>query len=154
MGGLVRRVANYQNVTNALGYSFRYYASQMDNNERLRLLAINGVAPTVETIRNGSYPFTVDVYMVTTDKSSANTQALIDWFLSPQGQKLVEDVGYVTREARTSQLKDGVRGDLPEQEYFPLTCRVAITLQSVDSQRTGRPCKRNASWQIRRKAKP
>ena len=103
MGGLVRRVANYQNVTNALGYSFRYYASQMDNNERLRLLAINGVAPTVETIRNGSYPFTVDVYMVTTDKPSANTQALIDWFLSPQGQKLVEDVGYVTREARTSQ---------------------------------------------------
>ncbi|GKX60043.1 PstS family phosphate ABC transporter substrate-binding protein [Leminorella grimontii] len=95
MGGLVRRVANYQNVSNALGYSFRYYASQMDKNEKLRLLSVNGVAPTVENIRNGSYPFTVDVYMVTTGKPSANTQALIDWFLSPQGQKLVEDVGYV-----------------------------------------------------------
>ena len=95
MGGLVRRVANYQNVSNALGYSFRYYASQMDKNEKLRLLAINGIAPTVENIRNGSYPFTVDVYMVTTGKPSANTQKLIDWFLSPQGQKLVEDVGYV-----------------------------------------------------------
>lgn len=95
MGGLVRRVANYQNVTNALGYSFRFYASQMDKNEKLRLLSVNGVAPTVENIRNGSYPFTVDVYMVTTGKPSANTQALIDWFLSPQGQKLVEDVGYV-----------------------------------------------------------
>ncbi len=100
MGGLVRRVANYQNLTNALGYSFRYYASQMDNLEDLRLLSVEGVAPSKENIRNGSYPFTVDVYMVTTDAPSANTQALIDWFLSPQGQKLIEDVGYVPYEAR------------------------------------------------------
>lgn len=104
MGGLVRRVANYQNVANALGYSFRYYASQMDKKEGLRLLSVNGVAPTLENIRNGSYPFTVDVYMVTLDKPSANTQALIDWFLSPQGQKLVEDVGYVAPGAIKEQV--------------------------------------------------
>lgn len=95
MGSMVRRVANYQNVTNALGYSFRYYASQMDASEKLRLLAVNGVEPSVENVRNGSYPFTTDVYMVTIGNPSANTQKLIDWFLSPQGQKLVEDVGYV-----------------------------------------------------------
>lgn len=67
----------------------------MDASEKLRLLAVNGVEPSVENVRNGSYPFTTDVYMVTIGNPSANTQKLIDWFLSPQGQKLVEDVGYV-----------------------------------------------------------
>ncbi len=95
MYGLIRRIANYQNRANSLGYTFLYYTTQMKRADDLRLLAIDGVEPTVENIRNGSYPFTVDVYMVTTGKPSANTQALIDWFLSPQGQKLVEDVGYV-----------------------------------------------------------
>ncbi|WP_140920099.1 PstS family phosphate ABC transporter substrate-binding protein [Limnobaculum xujianqingii] len=95
MGGIIRRVANYQNTTNALGYSFRYYASQMNHNDRLQLLSVNGIAPTAENIRNGSYPFSVSVYMVTARQPTANTQKLMDWFLSSQGQKLIEDVGYV-----------------------------------------------------------
>lgn len=95
MGGLIRRVADYQNTPNALGYSFRYYASRMDNREKLKLLSIDGIEPTAENIRNGSYPFTTNVYMITRPNPSENTQKLIDWFLSPQGQKLVEDVGYV-----------------------------------------------------------
>ncbi|MFV0549122.1 MAG: PstS family phosphate ABC transporter substrate-binding protein [Limnobaculum xujianqingii] len=95
MGGIIRRVANYQNTTNALGYSFRYYASQMNHNDRLQLLSVNGIAPTAENIRNGSYPFSVNVYMVTARQPTANTQKLMDWFFSSQGQKLIEDVGYV-----------------------------------------------------------
>lgn len=95
MGGLIRRVANYQNTTNALGYSFRYYASQMNHSDQLQLLSVNGIAPTPENIRNGSYPFSVNVYMITAGQPTPNTQKLMDWFLSPQGQKLVEDVGYV-----------------------------------------------------------
>ena len=42
--------------------------------------------------------------MVTIDPPSARTQALIDWFLGPQGQKLVEDVGYVPPKATKEQL--------------------------------------------------
>ncbi|MCD1124981.1 PstS family phosphate ABC transporter substrate-binding protein [Jinshanibacter sp. LJY008] len=95
MGGIIRRVANYQNTTNALGYSFRYYASQMNHNDRLQLLSVNGIAPTAENIHNGSYPFSVNVYMVTARQPGPNTQKLMDWFLSPQGQKLIEDAGYV-----------------------------------------------------------
>ncbi|MBK5145261.1 PstS family phosphate ABC transporter substrate-binding protein [Budviciaceae bacterium BWR-B9] len=95
MGGIIRRVANYQNTSNALGYSFRYYASQMNHNDQLQLLSVNNIAPTAENIRNGSYPFSVNVYMVTARQPTANTQKLMDWFLSPQGQKLTEDVGYV-----------------------------------------------------------
>ncbi len=95
MGGIARRVADYQHSPGSLGYSFRFYVSQMDRQERLRLLSVNGIAPTPENIRNGSYPFTVELYMVTVRQPSLNTQKLIDWFLSPQGQKLIADTGYV-----------------------------------------------------------
>lgn len=33
--------------------------------------------------------------MVTRENPTADTQKIVDWFLSPQGQRLVEDVGYV-----------------------------------------------------------
>ncbi|EMY3036349.1 PstS family phosphate ABC transporter substrate-binding protein [Salmonella enterica] len=95
MGEMVDIVAEYRNTHNAIGYTFRYYATQMHSNKEIKLLAINDVAPTVENIRNGSYPYTVDVYMVTREHPTAETQKLVDWFLSPQGQQLVQDVGYV-----------------------------------------------------------
>ncbi|MEE8729139.1 MAG: PstS family phosphate ABC transporter substrate-binding protein [Rahnella inusitata] len=95
MSGLISRVADYQNTQNALGYSFRYYTTIMQHNEKLRLLSIDGIAPTVENIRNGKYPLTVDVNIVTSGTPSENSQKMINWFLSPQGKKLIEDVGYI-----------------------------------------------------------
>lgn len=58
-------------------------------------MAINGVAPTEENIRNGTYPYIVDAYMVTRENPTPETQKFVDWFISQQGQQLVEDVGYV-----------------------------------------------------------
>lgn len=95
MEGVIHEVAEYQNTRGAIGYTFRYYATQMNSNKNIKLLSINGIAPTVENIRNGSYPYTVDVYMVTREHASTETQKLVAWFLSPQGQRLVQDVGYV-----------------------------------------------------------
>ena len=95
MGGIVRKVAYYQNNKGAIGYTFRYYVTKMNPHKGIKLLAIEGVAPTVETIRDGRYPFAVDVYMVTRENPNEQTQKIVRWFLSPPGQSLVEDVGYV-----------------------------------------------------------
>ncbi|MDO5624227.1 MAG: PstS family phosphate ABC transporter substrate-binding protein [Pseudomonadota bacterium] len=95
MGGLVRKVAAYRNAAPSLGYSFRYYATQMKADDPVRLLAVDGVAPTPENIRTGRYPLTVDVFMVTRQNPPPNVQRLMDWFLGDAGQKLVADVGYV-----------------------------------------------------------
>ncbi|EME8538387.1 PstS family phosphate ABC transporter substrate-binding protein [Salmonella enterica] len=95
MGEIIDVVAEYQNTQGAIGYTFRYYATQMKINNGIKLLAINGISPTIENIHNGTYPYTVDVYMVTRKHPTAETQKLVDWFLSPQGQQLVQDVGYV-----------------------------------------------------------
>lgn len=95
MGGVIRRVADYQNTSSAIGYTFRYYATVMNADKNIKLLAINGVSPTIDNIRNDTYPYTINGYMVTRENPTAETQQFVDWFLSPQGQQLVQDVGYV-----------------------------------------------------------
>jgi phosphate transport system substrate-binding protein len=95
MGGVINRVAAYRNYSSSIGYSFRFYATGMKPNENIKLLAINGIEPSVENIRNGSYPFTVDVYAVTAGSSNENTPKLIQWILSEQGQDFITQCGYV-----------------------------------------------------------
>jgi ABC-type phosphate transport system substrate-binding protein len=95
MRGLIQAVVNYRNHGSALGYSFRFYATKMNPIPGIRLLSINGVAPSPENIRNQTYPLTVDVYIVTARPLSENAQKLRDWFLSGEGQQLIEDVGYI-----------------------------------------------------------
>lgn len=97
MGEIIYRTANYRNYRGAIGYSFRYYATVMNPNAEIKLLSVNGTSPKIENIKNDEYPFTVDVYAVTTNitKDRPNVQKLLDWILSEQGQSLIEKCGYV-----------------------------------------------------------
>jgi phosphate transport system substrate-binding protein len=95
MGGMLSQVAAYRNYSSAIGYSFRYYAVGMNPSSNIKLLAIDGVEPTVENIRTGAYPFTVDVYAVTVGPQSDSTRELLKWILSEQGQGILETCGYV-----------------------------------------------------------
>ncbi|MDR0290252.1 MAG: substrate-binding domain-containing protein [Treponema sp.] len=95
MGGIINRVAAYRNYSSSIGYSFRFFATGMKPNTQIKLLAVNGIAPSVENIQNGSYPFTVNVYAVTAGSTNENTQKLIQWILSEQGQGFIEKCGYV-----------------------------------------------------------
>jgi phosphate transport system substrate-binding protein len=95
MGGAVKRVASYRNAAQSIGYSFRYYATKMQNAADIKLLAVNGIEPTLENIRTGAYPFIVDVFMVTAGEPKPSTRKLMDWMLSAPGQKLIKDTGYV-----------------------------------------------------------
>jgi phosphate transport system substrate-binding protein len=75
----------------------------MVENEQIRLLALNGVAPTKETIRSGEYPISSNFYAVTAspigepapEENDPELRALIDWILSEQGQWIIEQTGYV-----------------------------------------------------------
>ena len=61
----------------------------------VKLLKIDGVAPTVENIENGSYPLASSFYAVTRSDADENTLALLDWICGPQGQALIEKTGYI-----------------------------------------------------------
>lgn len=85
----------YRNLPNAIGYTFRFYCTQMLES-RVKLLEIDGIAPTVENIKNDSYPITNMLYMVTRKgDTSESAQAFMDWVLSEQGAELIEKAGYV-----------------------------------------------------------
>ena len=103
MGGIINQVASYRNHKNAIGFSFRFYSTEMVRNDQIRLLALNGVEPTVETIRDGSYPIASNFYAVTAtpigepapEEENEDLAALIEWILSEQGQWIIEETGYV-----------------------------------------------------------
>lgn len=103
MDGIIREVADYRNFKNAIGFSFLYYATEMVANDQIKLLALNGVAPTKETIRDGSYPLASSFYAITAspigqpppEETRQELSGFIAWILSAQGQQLIEDTGYV-----------------------------------------------------------
>ena len=94
MGDIVERVSAYQNHRNAIGFSFRFYCTALMKGFDVKLLAINGVEPTVENIENGSYPLASSFYAVTRSDAGENTLALLDWICSEQGQDLIRKTGY------------------------------------------------------------
>jgi phosphate transport system substrate-binding protein len=94
MGGIISEVSAYRNYYNAIGYSFLYYTTQMVRSDDIKLLSINGTAPSRETIQNGTYPFTNDFYAITLGDETENARAFIQWIQSEQGQELVEKTGY------------------------------------------------------------
>jgi len=100
MGGIIRATANYRNFDQALGFSFRYYATEMVSNDKIKLLSIDGIAPTPENIADGTYPFIETVYIITAKERTGNVQKFIDFMLSPQGRELVEKTGYVFFDSR------------------------------------------------------
>lgn len=96
MGGIIERTADYRNYPNAIGYSFRFYATEMVQNGEIKLLEVSGIAPTKENILNGSYPLSSEFYAVTlTSNDNPNVPVLIDWILSREGQTLIDRTGYV-----------------------------------------------------------
>jgi len=95
MGGVIREVAEYKNYRNAIGYTFRFFSTEMVRNEDIRLLAVDGVFPDKESIRSGEYPVTAEFYAITAGTDNPNAQSFIDWILSEEGQELIEKTGYV-----------------------------------------------------------
>lgn len=95
MGGIINDVAGYRNYQEAVGFTFRYFSTEMFKNGEIKLLAIDGVEPTVENIRNGSYPFIADCCIITVKPRSENVKKIVDFILSPAGRELVEKTGYV-----------------------------------------------------------
>jgi phosphate transport system substrate-binding protein len=80
-----------------IGYSVHFYAANIYPDENVRMIAVERVEPTSETIASRSYPLTTRVYAVLregTNPSSA-AMALRNWLFTQEGQAAVEASGYV-----------------------------------------------------------
>jgi len=96
MSGIIEKVSNYKNKTNSIGFSFRYYVEGIIKNPDIKMISVDGVAPTAENIRNGKYPVVTPIYAVTyEEETNENVGKLLDWILSDEGQYIIEKTGYV-----------------------------------------------------------
>ncbi len=98
MGDLVEVVASYNDSAAAIGYTVYYYAHDMKMADGLKLIAVEGVEPSADTIRSREYPFINDSYVVIAAGLPEDVPAkvLYDWIMSEEGQKLVAHEGYVS----------------------------------------------------------
>jgi phosphate transport system substrate-binding protein len=95
MGGIIEQVAVYKNYRSAIGFSFLFFSTEMVRNDEIKLLSVDNIAPSKETIQNNAYPYGGTFYAITLGNESENTKNFIAWMLSEQGQRIIELTGYV-----------------------------------------------------------
>lgn len=96
MSGIIEKVSDYRSKSNSIGFSFRFYVEGIIQNPDIKMLSVDGVAPTAENIRNGSYPIVTPMYAVTYEENTnENVDLLLQWILSEEGQYIIEETGYV-----------------------------------------------------------
>ncbi len=80
-------VQSYVNThPNAIGYvSFMGWK----NKPQARVLNIDGVSPTLDTIQDGSYPLIRPIYLVVPDDANTDLSAFVDWVQSQDGHAVI-----------------------------------------------------------------
>ena len=96
MAGIIDAVANYDNSKDSLGYSYYYYATTMYGNENIKFLAVVGVSPNHDTIKDESYPL-ITAYYIVTLKDTKNTAVskVKKAMLESKGQEIARNAGYI-----------------------------------------------------------
>lgn len=83
---------------NAIGYIGVAYARGAD----VKIVPVKKVElsqpvmPTDEAIKDGTYPISRPLFLYTNGEPTGNIKAFIDFALSPEGQKIVEEIGFVS----------------------------------------------------------
>ncbi len=97
MQGIIEAVADYDNARQSIGYSYYYYANTMFTKDNIKLIAVNGIEPNNETIKNNTYPIHTAYYIVTRKDESQDSLVtkLKEAMLSERGQIVAENAGYV-----------------------------------------------------------
>ena len=81
----------------SIGFSFRFYVEELTEHGHIKMLSLNGVYPNKENVQNESYPIVSNFYAVTRKgETNPNVQKVLDFVLSPTGQEIVDEVGYVS----------------------------------------------------------
>ena len=132
MGQLMEAVKSFDGSPGAIGYSVYYYAEEMKMAQGLKLLELEGVEPSPDTIRSETYPLVNPKYVVipANEPKDAPNKVLFDWLLSEEGQTLIAREGYVsildvgtfpkTVPQTGTRLSEGYMGELKAADGYGL----------------------------------
>lgn len=95
MSGIIEQVSDYRSTTASIGFSYRYYVEGIIKNPDIKIIKVDGVAPTQETIKTNKYPIVTPIYAVTYQgNENKNVDLLLQWILLKEGQEIIEKTGY------------------------------------------------------------
>lgn len=123
------------------------YISLGSLNDSVKALKIDGAAATVDDIKDGSYKIARPFNIVTTGEVSDVAQDFINFIFSEEGQKVVEDNGYISKGNQGAYTASGKSGKVtvagsssvtPVMEklaeaYKALNSDVTVEVQQSDS---------------------
>lgn len=96
MGALVEAVAEYENGSAAIGYTYYYYINNLYKNADIKVLNIEGVSPDHENLVSKKYPFSTAYYVVIRSDEPEDSvyRRLRDYMLTDEGQEIIRMAGY------------------------------------------------------------
>ncbi len=71
------------------------YVSVGHMDETVAPVALDGVAPTLETVKSGQYPIARGLYSNTKGDPTGLTKLFIDYLLTPEGQQIAAENGFI-----------------------------------------------------------
>jgi phosphate transport system substrate-binding protein len=90
-GAMLQQVTN---VSGGIGYINLGALSEIDAS-KITSVSVNGITPSSSTVLNGTYALSRNLILATKGTPQGAPAALINWILSPQGQKMVGEFGFV-----------------------------------------------------------
>lgn len=108
---------------NAIGY-----ISLGSLDDTVKAVKIDGVEATVDNVSNDSYKIARPFNILTSDKESDAAKDFVNYIMSFDGQKIVEDNGYIKEaaDAKAYEAADGVSGKVVNKD-------VTVEVQQSDS---------------------
>ena len=86
-GAVVQAVSKNKNALGYIGYGYLDASTKG--------LVVDGVEGNAETAASGKYPIARELYCYTNGEPKGAVKKLMDFFLSPAGQAIVKDTGFV-----------------------------------------------------------
>lgn len=91
MAGNEQIASEVANNANGIGYVGLAYI----DTPGVKVVAVNGVMPTIETVNGGDYPLARPMFYLVDGEPTGLTGKFVDFTLGPKGRKIVEDVEFV-----------------------------------------------------------
>lgn len=135
-------LASIQGNQSAIGY-----VSLGSLNDSVKAVKIDGAEATTDNIKNGSYTVSRPFNIATKDDVSEVAQDFINYILSADGQKVVEDNGYISQENTGDFTTSGAEGSIVvagsssvtpvmeklKEAYLEVNSKAKIDIQESDS---------------------
>lgn len=127
---------------NAIGY-----ISLGSLNETVKAVNIDGASANIENIKNGTYRIARPFNIAAKDKENKNVTDFISFIMSEQGQKVIEDRGYISQGNQGPYTATGISGKITiagsssvapvmeaiKEAYVLLNPNAEIEIQQSDS---------------------